>query len=122
MARNITITFEDGTTHVYQNAPDDLTPAAVQQRAQQDFGKNVIGVDGGKKGAPAGEGMPAARAGTPAAAPAVEAEQPEGYYLFATLANAPGSLYRNTIGGLVEALQQVAVRPGGARAAGLARV
>jgi hypothetical protein len=99
MARNITITFEDGTTHVYQNAPDDLTPAAVQQRAQQDFGKNVIGVDGGKKGAPVGEGMPAARAG---AAPAVEAEQPAGYNAFATLANAPGSLYRNTIGGLVD--------------------
>ena len=102
MARNITITFEDGTTHVYQNAPDDLTPAAVQQRAQQDFGQNVIGVDGGKKGALANEGMPAARVGAPAAAPAVEAEQPAGYNPFATLANAPGSLYRNTIGGLVD--------------------
>jgi hypothetical protein len=49
--------------------------------------------------APAGEGMPAARA---AAAPAVEAEQPAGYNPFATLANAPESLYRNTIGGLVD--------------------
>ena len=99
MPRNITITFEDGTTHVYQNAPDDLTPVAVQQRAQQDFGKNVIGVDGGKKGAPAGEGMPAARAG---AAPAVEAEQPAGYNAFATAGSFFPSLYKNTIGNLVD--------------------
>jgi hypothetical protein len=99
MARNITITFEDGTIHVYQNAPDDLTPAAVQQRAQQDFGKNVIGVDGGKKGAPASEGMPAARA---AAAPAVEAEQPAGYNPFATAGSFFPSLYKNTVGNLVD--------------------
>jgi len=102
MARNITITFEDGTTHVYQNAPDDLTPAAVQQRAQQDFGKNVVGVDGGKKGAPVGEGMPAARVGAPAAAPAVEAEQPAGYNPFATAGSFFPSLYKNTIGNLVD--------------------
>jgi hypothetical protein len=97
MARTITITFEDGTTHVYQNAPDDLTPDAVQQRAQQDFGKNVIGIDGGKKGvAPAGEGMPAARA---QAMPA--AKTPADYNPFATAANFFPSLYQNTVGGLV---------------------
>ena len=97
MARTITITFEDGTTHVYQNAPDDLTPDAVQQRAQQDFGKTVIGIDGGKKGAaPAGEGMPAARAQA--------AEQPAGYNPFATAASFFPSLYKNTVGGLVEAV------------------
>lgn len=97
MARTITITFEDGTTHVYQNAPDDLTPDAVQQRAQQDFGKNVIGIDGGKKGvAPAGEGMPAART---QAMPA--AEPPADYNPFATAANLIPSLYQNTVGGLV---------------------
>ena len=54
--------------------------------------------------APANEGMPTARAGVPAAAPAVAAEQPEDYNVFATLANAPESLYRNTIGGLVNAV------------------
>jgi len=97
MARTITITFEDGTTHVYQNAPDDLTPDAVQQRAQQDFGKTVVGIDGGKKGAtPAGEGMPAART---QAAPA--AEPPAGYNPFATGASFFPSLYQNTVGGLV---------------------
>ena len=100
MARTITITFEDGTTHVYQNAPDDLTPDAVQQRAQQDFGKTVVGIDGGKKGAaPAGEGMPAART---QAAPA--AEPPAGYNPFATGASFFPSLYKNTVGGLVEAV------------------
>jgi hypothetical protein len=46
--RNITVTFEDGTTHVYQNAPDDVTPEAIQARAQQDFGKNVTALDGGR--------------------------------------------------------------------------
>ena len=48
MPRNITITFSDGTSHVYQNAPDNLTPDMVQQRAQQDFGKTVVSMDGGR--------------------------------------------------------------------------
>ena len=53
MARNITVVFDDGTSHVYQNAPDDLTPDAVQSRAQKDFGKSVVSLDGGKKPAAA---------------------------------------------------------------------
>jgi len=53
MARNITVVFDDGTSHVYQNAPDDLTPDAVQSRAQKDFGKSVVSLDGGKKTAAA---------------------------------------------------------------------
>jgi hypothetical protein len=52
MARNITVTFEDGTTHVYQNAPDNLTPDMVQARAQQDFGKTITALDGGRSAAP----------------------------------------------------------------------
>ena len=55
MARNITVTFDDGTTHVYQNAPDDITPDQVQQRAQSDFGKNITALDGGRKSEPAKE-------------------------------------------------------------------
>jgi hypothetical protein len=52
MPRNITITFDDGTTHVYQNAPDDLTPQAVYDRAAQEFtGKKIVNLDGGKKAA-----------------------------------------------------------------------
>ena len=48
MPRNITVTFQDGTNHVYQNAPDDITPEAVQARAQKEFGKQIIGLDGGR--------------------------------------------------------------------------
>lgn len=51
MPRDITITFADGTQHVYKQAPDDITPEAVQARAQQEFGKPVSGLDGGRKAA-----------------------------------------------------------------------
>ena len=49
MARDITVTFEDGTTHVYRGAPDDVTPDQVSQRAAQEFGKGVSSLDGGRK-------------------------------------------------------------------------
>jgi hypothetical protein len=49
MSRNITVTFEDGTNHVYRNAPDDITPDAVQARAAKEFGKSVVHLDGGNK-------------------------------------------------------------------------
>lgn len=52
MARNITVTFDDGTSHVYQNAPDNLTPDMVQERAQKDFGKVVKSLDGGRAATP----------------------------------------------------------------------
>ena len=42
MARNVTVTFDDGSTHVYNGAPDDVTPAEITARAQQDFGKTVV--------------------------------------------------------------------------------
>lgn len=53
MPRNITVTFDDGTQHVYQGAPDDIQPDAVAQRAQQQFGKAVKAMDGGRGAAPA---------------------------------------------------------------------
>ena len=46
--RNITVTFEDGTTHVYQNAPDDVTPEQITARASQEFGKPIASLDGGR--------------------------------------------------------------------------
>lgn len=50
MPRNITVTFSDGTTHVYQNAPDDLTPEQATVRAQKDFpDKGIAGLDGGRE-------------------------------------------------------------------------
>lgn len=52
MGRNVTITFADGTTHVYQNVPDNATPDQVTARAQTDFaGKEITALDGGKKSA-----------------------------------------------------------------------
>lgn len=52
MPRNITITFDDGTSHVYQNAPDSVTPQAVYERAAKEFaGKKIVNLDGGRKAA-----------------------------------------------------------------------
>jgi hypothetical protein len=48
MPRDITVTFDDGSSHVYRNAPDDVTPDSVQARAQKEFGKTVQSLDGGR--------------------------------------------------------------------------
>lgn len=48
MPRDITITFDDGTTHIYKGAPDTITPDIVQKRAEAQFGKVVTGIDGGR--------------------------------------------------------------------------
>ncbi len=49
MPRAITITFDDGTTHSYQNVPDSVTPDQVEQRASSEFsGKKVTNIDGDK--------------------------------------------------------------------------
>jgi len=50
MPRNITVTFDDGSQHVYNNAPDDITPDAAIARASKDFGKAVKSIDGGRAG------------------------------------------------------------------------
>jgi hypothetical protein len=49
MARDVTVTFEDGTSNVYKNTPDDITPMAVQTRAEKDFSKKVTEINGGRK-------------------------------------------------------------------------
>lgn len=54
MTRNVTVTFDDGSTHVYQNVPDAATPDQVQARAAQEFGGlKVMALDGGKGSASA---------------------------------------------------------------------
>ena len=53
MPRDITVTFGDGSTHVYKGAPDDVTPDAVQARAEKEFGKSVSALDGGRSAAAA---------------------------------------------------------------------
>ena len=53
MSRDITVTFSDGSSHVYKGAPDDVTPEQVTARAQEEFGKGVAALDGGRKAAAA---------------------------------------------------------------------
>lgn len=48
MPRDITVTFEDGSKHVYRGAPDNITPDQVSARAAKEFGKGVSALDGGK--------------------------------------------------------------------------
>lgn len=80
MPRNITVTMADGSQHVYANAPDDITPDQVTQRAQSDFGQGVAHVDGGNPPIasaiptiPAPVAGPPDTATTPVAPPALEA-------------------------------------------------
>lgn len=49
MPRNVTVTFDDGSSHVYQNAPDDITPDQIAQRATSEFGKKIAHLDGGRQ-------------------------------------------------------------------------
>jgi hypothetical protein len=51
MTRDITVQFDDGSSHVYQGAPDDVTPEQVTERAQKEFSKKVVHLDGGRKAA-----------------------------------------------------------------------
>jgi hypothetical protein len=55
MPRDITVTFEDGSTHVYRQAPDNVTPEQVTQRAAKEFGKSVSALDGGRASVRAGQ-------------------------------------------------------------------
>lgn len=77
MPRNITVTFDDGSSHVYQNAPDDVTPDAVERRAAKEFGKRVASMDGGRQPAPATPAGQIPGAG-PYQAPAAVQEVPMG--------------------------------------------
>lgn len=48
MPRAVTLTFDDGSQHVYNGVPDDASPDAVIARAGSEFpGKKLKGVDGG---------------------------------------------------------------------------
>jgi hypothetical protein len=52
---DITITFADGTAHTYKNAPDGTTPEQATQLAKEQFGKEVVKLDGGAKESSAAE-------------------------------------------------------------------
>lgn len=47
MPREINITFDDGSSHIYQNVPDNVTPDQVEARASKEFqGKKVKNIAG----------------------------------------------------------------------------
>ena len=106
MARNITVSFADGTSHVYQNAPDDITPEAVAARAQQEFGKPVTALNGGRgAAAPATPAAtaPAATATPAATAPAQPALTPgqQAYWTIRNIAAPTIEMLGTAGGGLV---------------------
>lgn len=48
-----TVNFDDGTSHTYDNVPDDVTQEQVNARAQNEFSdKTITGVNGGEAPAP----------------------------------------------------------------------
>lgn len=51
--RNVTVTFDDGTTHSYQNVPKNVTPDQIESRAQKEFsGKKIKNIAGDAGPAP----------------------------------------------------------------------
>lgn len=42
-----TVTFKDGTSHIYQGVPDGTSPDDVEARASKDFGKPIASLAGG---------------------------------------------------------------------------
>lgn len=48
MPREVTITFDDDTQHVYQNVPDNVTPDLIEARAKNQLGKTPKSIDGGR--------------------------------------------------------------------------
>ena len=47
---DISVQFEDGTSHVYKNAPDSISREDAISRAQKDFGKQIVNISRGTAG------------------------------------------------------------------------
>lgn len=70
MPRDVSVTFGDGSNHVYNNVPDNVTPEQITARAGTDFaGKQVTHLDGGRGGQ---QGQPPQQAQQPQ-----QAQEPE---------------------------------------------
>lgn len=41
MSKSVTVRFNDGTSHVYDDVPDDVSDEQVQERASKDFNKSI---------------------------------------------------------------------------------
>lgn len=50
MPFDATVTFADGSQHVYKGVPDGTAPEAVSAQASKEFGKPVAALDGGQPG------------------------------------------------------------------------
>lgn len=44
MSKSITVQFDDGSSHVYDDVPDDVDEQQIKDRAVQDFAKNPVSV------------------------------------------------------------------------------
>lgn len=99
MGRNVTVTFADGTSHVYNDAPDTVTPDLVQARAEKEFGKKVTGLDGGAKPSEISIKAPVVNVGAqPDAIPQRDMIQKYGYPALETGAAIAGGLVGGTSG------------------------
>ena len=117
MPRNITITFEDGTSHTYQNAPDNVTPQQVSQRAQSEFGKRVKTLDGGRAARPVAQ-APATRPSVGNSlldsAKAVGGSIAKGFYALPDIAASAGETVTNAVGDVISAGGNALLRAHGA--------
>jgi len=54
MAKSVRVQFEDGTSHVYEDVPDDVDTSAVEARAAEEFGKTPLTAHSPNQGAAPG--------------------------------------------------------------------
>lgn len=93
MGRNVTVTFADGTSHVYNGTPDNITPDLVQARAEKEFGKKVTALDGGAKSTETTIKAPVVNVGRqPDAIPERDMMQKYGYPVLETLLPLAGGI------------------------------
>jgi hypothetical protein len=52
MAKSVTVNFDDGSSHTYDNVPDQISDDEITQRAGQDFSDKTISNIGGDQGQP----------------------------------------------------------------------
>jgi len=82
MPRKITVTFEDGTSHIYDGVPEEVTPEQIQERAAKDFsGLHPVSIDRGALEAPKED----------ATGPVSKTMKPEDYPEYAKLVKDPAT-------------------------------
>jgi hypothetical protein len=54
MPKSVRVQFEDGTSHIYDNVPDDVDASQVETRAAGEFGKSVLTAHSPNQGAAPG--------------------------------------------------------------------